>query len=52
MKVVDFAKVFNAKVINNEGERDRSPLVKPETRCGGSLVVSGFVEAFGKDFIG
>ena len=43
VKGLAFTDVFNAKVIKNEGEEDRLPLVKPEARCGDSLVVSGFV---------
>ena len=51
VKGVAFADAFNAEFIYNEGEKDRLPLVKPDARCDGSLVVSGFVEACGEDVV-
>ena len=43
VKCMAFSDVLNAKVIGNDGEQDRLPLMYPEARCGGSLVVYGFV---------
>jgi hypothetical protein len=36
------AHIFNAKVVNDEGELDGSPFVVPETRCRGR-----FIKTFG-----
>ena len=52
VKGVVFSNVLNAVFIDNEGKYDRSPLVNPEARCGGSLVLSGFVEACGEELVG
>ena len=51
VKCMAFYDVLNAKVIGNDGEQDRLPLMYPEARCGGSLVVAGFVEEFGEEVI-
>ena len=32
--------VLNAEIVDNEDERYRAPVVAPETRCGGTLIVS------------
>ena len=46
------ANIFNSKVINNEGEQNRLPLLNPESMCCGILIVAGFVEACGKEVVG
>ena len=52
VNVVVFVDVLNAKDIDNEDEYNRFPLVKPEARCCGSLLVFGFLEACGKEVVG
>ena len=52
VKGVDFSYVFNDKVIINEGEYKSLPLVNPESRCCGILLVAVFVEACGKEIVG
>ena len=39
MKGVAFANIFDAKIINNKSEQNRTPLVVPEARSEGALVV-------------
>ena len=45
---VAFVDVFYAKVVNDEAEEDRAPLVAPEAWGGGTLVVTRLVETFFK----
>ena len=52
VKGMAFTNVFNAEVIDNEGEYDMSPLVNPEARCGGSLLVDRFMKACCKEVVG
>ena len=47
-----FADVFDAKVIDVEGESDRAPLVGPENGDTFTLGVPLFVEAFFEQFWG
>ena len=43
-----FVDVFYAKIVETEGENNRSPLVCPETRGAFALVINLFVEVFFK----
>ena len=47
-----FADIFNTKVVDNEDEEDRTPVVTPYARGGGTLVVTMFREAFFKEVVG
>ena len=49
---VTVANVFNAKIVNSEGEHDETPLVSPEARSGGALVGASGVEAFLDELVG
>ena len=49
---VFFADVFHSEIVDNEGERDRSPIVRPQTRCVLALVVSLVVEALLEELLG
>ena len=40
------ANVFNAKIVDDEGEYDGAPPVSPEARSGGILLVASDIEAF------
>ena len=46
------ANVFNAKVINNKNELNRTPFMAPETRGGGSFVIAGLVQTFSEQIVG
>ena len=48
---VTVTNVFNAKIVNNEGEHDGAPLVFPEARSDGTLVVASDVEAFLEELV-
>ena len=39
VKGVAFTNIFDAKIINNKEKHNRTPLVAPETRSEGELVV-------------
>jgi hypothetical protein len=43
--------LFKGKVINKECKHDRAPLVTPETRGGGCLVVAGFSKAVSEEVV-
>ena len=44
--------VFNAEVINYEGEHNGGPFVLPEARGHIKLVVSGIIETFFEELVG
>ena len=44
--------LLDAEIFNNESEHDGSPLVLPEARSGGALVVAINVEEFPKELVG
>jgi hypothetical protein len=48
---VSIANVLNTKVINNECKHDGSPLVTPETRDGGCLIVIKFCKAVSEEIV-
>ena len=37
---MDVAKIFNTKVVGDEAEKDRAPLVAPMDRNGGAFIVA------------
>ena len=47
-----FAYVFHSKIVNNEGDRDGSPVVRPQPRCVLALVVSLTFEALFEELFG
>ena len=49
---VFFAYVFHSEIVDNEEERDGSPIVRPQTRCVLALVVSLTVEALFEELLG
>ncbi len=49
---VGIANILNGKVVNNECKNEGVPLVTPETRGGGCLVVVEFGKAVSKEFVG
>ena len=44
--------IFDTEVIDDEDELNRAPLVTPDTRSGGSLIVVMFIEAFVEEIVG
>ena len=44
--------IFNAKVVDDEHERNGSPLVSPQARSEGALVVPAELEALGEEVVG
>ncbi len=46
------ANVLNPKVVDDEGERDWSPFVRPKSWGGLALGVPVFLESFGQEFLG
>ena len=47
-----FTDIFNTKVVDNEAEEDRTPVVTPYARGGGTLLVTMFREAFPEEVLG
>ena len=52
MKGVASANIFDAKIINNQEKQKKTPLVVPEARSEGALVVFMGVEAFIEKIVG
>ena len=46
------ANVLNPEVVDDEGERDWSPFVRPKSWGGLALGVPVFLESFGQEFLG
>ena len=47
-----FANIFHAEIVDNKGELDWSPFVLPKAWDQLALLVTAFVEALLKEFIG
>jgi hypothetical protein len=43
--------VFDSKVVNDQRERDGTPLMLPQTRSGFALQTAMFLQSFGKEFL-
>ena len=52
MEIVALPKIFNTKVINEQEKHNGSPLVAPQARSGGALVVAMLIETFFEDNVG
>ena len=52
MKGLAFTNVLNSEVIDNEGKYNGLPLVKPDAKFCGNLVVAGFMEACDEEVVG
>ena len=49
---VTVANLFDAEMVNDEGEHDGAPLVSPEARIGGALVAASNIEVFLEELVG
>ena len=45
------ANIFNAEIVNGDGEHDGAPLVLPEARSGGALAVARNVEVYLEELV-
>ena len=52
MKGGELANMFDAKIINNQAKHNRTPLVAPESRSEGALVLFMGLEAFLEQNVG
>ena len=52
VKGVEFTNISNAKIINNQEKRKRTPFVEPEARSEGKLVVVMGVDTFIEKSVG
>src|SRR5210317_1720514 len=47
-----FAYIFDAKIVDDKSETDRTPIMRPESRSVFALVVSMCIQTFLKEFLG
>ena len=52
VKGVEFADIFDAKIISNQAKHNRMPLVAPEAKSGGALLLVMGLEAFLEQIVG
>ena len=52
MDSVALPNIFNTKVIDEQEKHNRGPLVAPQARSGGALVVTMLIETFFEDNVG
>ena len=49
VNIMEFANIFDIKVVNYQAKYNRTPLMAPETRGGGTLIVVVLFGAFFKE---